>query len=129
MPQGGQLTNDEINTIRQWIAEGASEEIQTSNGPQIEYPTDYKLLGNYPNPFNPATTIQFQVPEASQFKITVYNANGQLVQEKSGSASIGVKEESINLSANPSGVYFYRVNANANGQRRLIGSGKMTLVK
>lgn len=129
MPQGGQLTNDQINKIRQWIEEGANEEVQTSNEPPVEFPTEFKLLGNYPNPFNPSTTIQFQVPEVSQFRIAVYNANGQLVLEKNGTATVGVREESVNLSANPSGVYFYRVSAIASGQRTLIGSGKMTLVK
>ncbi len=129
MPQGGQLTNDQISKIRQWIAEGANEEVQTSNEPPVEFPSDFKLLGNYPNPFNPSTTIQFQVPEVSQFRIAVYNANGQLVLEKNGTATVGVREESVNLSANPSGVYFYRVSAIASGLRTLIGSGKMTLIK
>ncbi len=129
MPRGGQLTTDEINKIKQWINEGAQEQVSTSNENDALNPTQFKLLGNYPNPFNPSTTIRFQIPVSSEFRITIYNANGQLVNTISGNASAGLKEETVDLSRQPSGIYFYRVRAVANGRFSLVGSGKMTLVK
>lgn len=129
MPQGGSLTTDEINKIRQWISEGATEEVATSNDEEITSPTEFELLGNYPNPFNPTTTVQFQVASAIDFQITIYNANGQRVKMINGRASLGLNEQVIDLTNQTSGVYFYRVRAITNGTKSLIGSGKMTLVK
>ena len=45
-----------------------------------ETPDAFDLSDAYPNPFNPETTIRFQLPTAEQFKITVYNENGQAVR-------------------------------------------------
>lgn len=129
MPQGGQLTASEINKIRQWINEGANEQVQTSNEYIADSPNEFKILGNYPNPFNPSTTIQFQLPAVTEFKITIYNANGQLIRAILGSGNAGLKEQSIDLSNQSSGVYIYRIRAFTNGQSNLVGSGRMTLVK
>jgi hypothetical protein len=45
-----------------------------------EVPDGYSLSEAYPNPFNPETTIRFQLPTAEQFKITVYNEQGQTIR-------------------------------------------------
>lgn len=129
MPQGGQLSTDEIDKIRQWINEGAHEEVQTSNETETDYPDKFELLGNYPNPFNPSTVVQFRSPVSSEFKITVYNANGQQVNSLVGRAVVGQNDFSVNLSDQPSGVYFYRIRSISNASSSLIGSGKMTLIK
>lgn len=129
MPQGGALTQNEINRIRQWINEGANEQVATSNEDETVLQKEFKLLGNYPNPFNPTTTIQFQLATSTDFQIIIYNANGQLVQSISGRALAGVKEQSIDLTNQSSGVYFYRVRATVNGSTALVGSGRMTLIK
>jgi len=42
-------------------------------------PVELKLYGNYPNPFNPSTTITFDLPNSSHVKLSVYNLSGQLV--------------------------------------------------
>lgn len=47
----------------------------------IEIPTAIALTGNYPNPFNPSTTIGFSVPDAGYTELTIYNAAGQKVRE------------------------------------------------
>jgi hypothetical protein len=129
MPQGGSLSSDEISKIRQWIQEGANEEVATSSVNEIYQPDSFELLGNYPNPFNPTTTIQFQLSESADFQITIYNANGQLVQTIDGRAGVGVRDQSVDLTDQASGVYFYRVRATTSSFSALIGSGKMTLVK
>ena len=129
MPLGGQLTSEQVGKIRQWINDGATEEVAVSNEHEALSPKEFKLLGNYPNPFNPSTVIQFQLPVSADFQITIYNANGQLVQSINGRASSGTKEQSIDLTNQSSGVYFYRVRAFSNGISNLVGSGKMTLIK
>ncbi|XWN37215.1 MAG: T9SS type A sorting domain-containing protein [Balneola sp.] len=129
MPQGGQLTIEEINKIKQWINEGANEQVQTSNENESLYPKEFTLLGNYPNPFNPSTVIQFSSPISAELQIKVYNANGQLVSSVNGRSTVGRNDFSVNLSSQPSGIYFYRVRVFSNGSSNMIGSGKMTLVK
>jgi len=42
-------------------------------------PGQFALLGNYPNPFNPSTTIEFQVPRSQDVTLAVYNVSGQRV--------------------------------------------------
>lgn len=128
MPQGGTLTQDQINTIRQWISEGANKVITSTEG-EITDPSEFKLIGNFPNPFNPSTQIQFQVPQAVQYTISIFTAHGQLVAEQVGNASAGRVQVPVNLATSPTGMYFYKVTAIQNGNSVLIGSGKMTLIK
>ena len=53
-------------------------------------PQRFALYDNYPNPFNPSTTIAFDVPHAANVNITVYNLVGQTVRElKNGFLSAG----------------------------------------
>lgn len=88
------------------------------------------LKSNYPNPFNPSTTIRYDVPVAGKMNLSVYNVKGQLVktlinsQVAKGENSIvwNGKDNSGRTAA--SGVYFYRVSLNGKSETR-----KMLLVK
>ncbi len=128
MPTGGSLSNNEISLIRTWIEEGANA-VATNNEIEEENPTEFRLLGNYPNPFNPGTNIQFQVPEAAQYSISIYTVHGQLISEQVGRASIGTNTVAIDLGNRPTGVYIYQLRARVNGTNQVIGSGNMTLIK
>ncbi|MCF8413953.1 MAG: aryl-sulfate sulfotransferase [Melioribacteraceae bacterium] len=88
-------------------------------------PTDYKLAQNYPNPFNPTTTIQYSLPEAGHVNLRIYNLLGKeiisLVNEFKEAGNYAVKFEASSM---PSGVFFYKFEANG---RSFIK--KMLLIK
>ena len=74
-------------------------------------PTEY-ALGNYPNPFNPTTVIQYALPEAGQVSLKVYNLLSQEVASLvEGSQSAGTHEVSFNAHNLPTGIYIARLQA------------------
>lgn len=56
-----------------------SKPIQTSIGEEI-LPLQYKLLNNYPNPFNPSTIIVFEIPRSEYVYLQIFNINGELIK-------------------------------------------------
>jgi len=92
---------------------------------------DFRLLGTYPNPFNPATTIRYLLPTEGTVRLAVYNAAGQLVKllldEPQRAGERSVRWEAGDL---PSGVYVFQlaVSLPARGERSTL-SGKLMLVK
>lgn len=130
MPRNGPpyLSDSEINLIRTWIAEGANE-IPVSNETKEQLPIGFKLNGSYPNPFNPTTTISFEVPQAVSYQIKIYALNGTLIEEVAGSALPGNISVRMNFRNLSSGIYFYKVLANTGQQKYLIGSDKVILIK
>ena len=85
----------------------------------------FKLEQSYPNPFNPTTTISYQIKQYSNIDINIYDINGRLVENLfNGFKSAG--NYSIDWIANgiPSGVYFLNMNANS-----FSSTQKLMLVK
>ncbi len=73
-------------------------------------PTAYELFRNYPNPFNPSTTIGFALPVDAKVKLTVYDILGREVSVLvDGKLSAGVHRYEFDAADLPSGVYFYRL--------------------
>ncbi|MCE5249362.1 T9SS type A sorting domain-containing protein [bacterium] len=99
-------------------------------GVDEQSPMPFALRGNYPNPFNPTTTIEFSLPDAGQVNLTVYNAAGQKIRDLvSGMVNTGVHSVVWNGRDNTgapvsAGVYFSRLEMN--GQ---TATGRMILVK
>jgi hypothetical protein len=88
-------------------------------------PSSFELLGNYPNPFNPTTTVKFQLAESAQVDIRVYDLQGRLVMSLPAQRlSAGTHSTVIDASGLSTGVYLYRLTAGVN-----VASGKMVLVK
>ncbi len=82
-------------------------------------PKSFGLSQNFPNPFNPSTHIVFWLPEASDVKIVVFNIMGQRVKTIFNSRKQpGRFEVTIDMSALPSGIYFYRMTAKKFQQTR-----------
>ncbi|MFI5252823.1 MAG: T9SS type A sorting domain-containing protein [Bacteroidota bacterium] len=77
-----------------------------------EVPKNFLLAQAYPNPFNPGTVIQYQLPASSHVLLKVYNMLGQeiatLVDEQQGAGYKSVKFQMPDL---PSGIYIYRLTA------------------
>jgi len=75
-------------------------------------PVAFRLEQNFPNPFNPTTTISFDIPFQTYVSIKVYNLIGQevatLVNENMAAGSYS---KIWNATSTPSGVYFYRLQA------------------
>jgi hypothetical protein len=68
------------------------------------------LRQNFPNPFNPSTTISFSVPERGQVTLNVYNILGQQIATLvDGMTNPGEYEITWNGETMASGVYFYRL--------------------
>ena len=85
----------------------------------------YSLLNNYPNPFNPATIIKYQIPKLSFVTLKVYDVLGSeiatLVNEEKPAGSYEVE---FNAASLPSGIYFYRLQAGS-----FVETKKMVLMK
>ncbi len=91
----------------------------------ISFAESYFLGNNYPNPFNPSTSIKFGITERSYVKLTVYNSTGQvienLIDQSLTAGTYLVKWNAINYT---SGVYFYRIETGSFSEVK-----KMILIK
>jgi hypothetical protein len=89
-----------------------------------------QLFGNYPNPFNPSTTIRYYLPQMADVSLKIYNVPGQvictLVSERQDAGEQRVIWEGRDNFGNPlgSGIYIYRLRV---GKEEL--SGKMVLIR
>jgi hypothetical protein len=84
-----------------------------------EVPDRCLISRNYPNPFNPRTTIEYRLPDEADVTLTLYNAKGQVVRtlvrenQKPGEHLTSWNGENENGQRVPSGVYVYRLEAKA----------------
>jgi len=84
-----------------------SVEAATPNAPTA---TEFALLGNYPNPFNPTTNIRFSLAAASEIQLAVYDVMGrEVAQLVNGAMAAGVHEVAFDGAGLSSGVYFARM--------------------
>ncbi|HMN23349.1 MAG: T9SS type A sorting domain-containing protein [Ignavibacteriaceae bacterium] len=122
------MANPEIQPMLDSI--GFVPDSVTSIHNDIQSVEDFKLLGNYPNPFNPSTTIVFNLAKRESVSIEILNLLGEKVNEIFNGEMLpgrnevtwnGLNAENKNVS---SGIYIYRINA-----ADKIISGKMVLQK
>ena len=88
-------------------------------------PNTYQL-SNYPNPFNPATTIQVGLPYKSKVVLTIYNSLGQMVIKLVDGVDLeaGIYEYEWDAANMPSGIYIYQLLTN-----KYSKTMKMLLIK
>ena len=94
-------------------------------------PNQFSLAANAPNPFNPATTIAYEVPQRSHITLTVYNLLGQEVARLVDSVQSAGRFEVVWNARNQhgravgSGVYLYRLESDTG----YVSTRRMTLLK
>ncbi len=111
------LSEDEIDSLFSIITD--------INKSEDNLPINFALHLNYPNPFNPITTINYQIPELSFVTLKIYDVLGSEVttllnEEK----EVGGYEVEFDGRGLPSGIYFYRLQAGS-----FIETKKMLLLK
>ncbi|MBZ0204077.1 MAG: FG-GAP-like repeat-containing protein [Ignavibacteria bacterium] len=90
-----------------------------------EIPEKFSLKQNYPNPFNPLTRIMFDLPEASNVILKLYDNTGkEILAMLNEELKAGTYTFELNGSNLSSGVYFYKITAGSN-----VDTKKMVLVK
>ena len=105
------------------LPSGHSEE--PVDGLMSDIPQDYALDGNYPNPFNPVTTIAFSLPQNTQVQLLIFDVLGrQVATVVDGALAAGVHEVHFDASNLPGGTYFYSLEA---GEHKFVKS--MVLLK
>ena len=125
--QGWNLVADGVWMMRTIVVTPTG--VKEINGDGV-MPAQFELVGNYPNPFNPSTEIEFLAPTAGNVSIEVYNIAGQLVKTVfDGLVEPGIRIVSWDATDNngnkvTSGVYFYKLIA---GDK--VDTRKMVLVK
>jgi hypothetical protein len=88
-------------------------------------PKEYNLYDNYPNPFNPITTIKYDLPNAGDVSLIIYDILGRKVKELVNTKQeAGRYEIQFNASSLASGVYIYHLIA-----EKYISAKKMILLK
>ena len=104
---------------------GGDSTVVVIGPPQDEISKNFKLSQNFPNPFNPATTIKYSIPKAALVSIEIYDILGRKVELLiNGQQPAGYHQVIWNAQDKSSGIYFYRIQA---GDR--IETKKMLLLK
>lgn len=118
--------------FEEWVS-GPSESIQfivTSTDDHIQPPLTTALKGNYPNPFNPVTTISYTIKSPGAARIDIVNVRGQIVRtisvdhQTAGSYTMVWDGTDTTGQSVGSGVYYYRMTSDGFQQSR-----KMLLLK
>ncbi|MBS1260893.1 MAG: hypothetical protein MAG453_00209 [Calditrichaeota bacterium] len=93
-----------------WTASGGFSELAGAGEQEVvTLPEKFELANVYPNPFNPATTVQVNLPEAAELHVAVFNVMGRQVAELAdGELNAGRHTFTFDASALASGLYFVR---------------------
>jgi len=112
------------------------EQTATSVAERENAPEYFRIYPNYPNPFNPSTTIAYSLPEKSSVVINIFDLQGREIKsftvgaQSAGYQKVvwnGTNERGNSLS---SGVYVYRVSASSlTDGKTFVKSAKMLLLK
>jgi len=93
-------------------------------------PEEYALSAAYPNPFNPATTLEYALPIQSKVECSIFDLSGNLVKEFSYDQNPGTHSITWDGSNVSSGIYLIRFTAEAeDGSESFIDYQKVTLLK
>ncbi|MFH0735302.1 MAG: CotH kinase family protein [bacterium] len=133
----GQTYAEELIYLKSWIRDrltwlsyymiGNLTEVE-----ETEIPNAFELSQNFPNPFNPSTTLSYSIPYQCNVIICIYNTLGQKVKELvNENKQAGKYSLTVDMSNYAGGVYFYRININSfnNGMNPVSLTKKMIYLK
>ena len=108
------------------ISEFVTAAVNTTNTPLSQnLPKTFSLSQNFPNPFNPSTTIRFGLPDPSYVSLILYNTQGQVVRQLiDGNWAAGLHEVRLDGSRLATGVYYCRLLAG-----NFVATTKLILLK
>ena len=110
---------DELTAMRVWIEEGALFQpvsVDLADG-NLQIPVEFSLAQNFPNPFNPSTSITYNLPRSSRVRLTVYDLTGREMRilqagyQQAGSYTVTWYGDDRFGRPAGSGVYFYQLTA------------------
>ncbi len=117
-------------TTREYIIRAVGRYIPDYSKFKHLLPTEVQLYSNFPNPFNPSTTIQYYLPQKADVRLEIYNILGRRVKilvdgpAKAGMNSVIWNSTDDGGSQVASGIYFYRLTVGSK-----VESKRMLLVK
>ena len=129
------LTNGESGTGLYLIVEKIYEFVDIADKVVTAFdnaPLTFVLHQNYPNPFNTTTIINYNLPIIYNIELTIFNTAGQkVITLASGKQEKGNYNYEWDGAGLPSGVYYYRIAANAPGEigRSFVQTKKLVLLK
>ncbi len=86
----------------------------------------FRLIGNFPNPFNPFTTIRFELHKSQQIELQIFDLNGRLVRQLvKGTLPAGLHQvqwdgRDDRQKPLPSGSFFYRLSAEGQQTKKML---------
>jgi endo-1,4-beta-xylanase len=111
-----------LNWLAQYIKDNPVTGVKETAS---KLPSSYELKQNFPNPFNPTTSIQYSIPKTSKVVLKIYDVLGRIVQtlvnteQKQGDYSVMFNAQNLS-----SGVYFYMLEAG-----NYVSAKKLILIK
>jgi hypothetical protein len=110
---------------------GSTElEIEARPPDRERLPSSFMIIGNYPNPFNPGTTIIYSLPEDAFARLDVFNLLGEKVSSLAeGRLNAGRHTVRFDAPDLPGGVYIVRMNARSDGGTAATSIHRLLLLK
>lgn len=122
------LSSNEKSDLVEYLKSLGDEEVAVTSvedQKDVATPNEYVLYSNYPNPFNPSTTLEYFLPQSGHVTLKVYDPLGKEVATLvSEVQQAGKHKVSFNAASLPSGVYMYKIQSGEFSQ-----SKKMVLLK
>jgi hypothetical protein len=124
--------DDMCNVLKCLLKKGSSNGSDKQGGNSASVKSDQSIgLANYPNPFNPTTVINYQLPKSGFVTLKVFDIIGRevaiLVNQSQSASTYSKTFDAHNLS---SGIYFYKlVLTPSDGSKQIIQQKSMQLIK